>query len=399
MIADMHCHFPMHLVDWAEEHPRDRVRGWWERVLDRAKVEGFELAAELENDQAFGGGWRVSQEGLERGGAGLVCSVLYWPFCEFELAALRGGPPNPAAFGCLMHQLDTVERRLDEADPDRSRHVVVQRESDLDDARTRFVHCVEGGFHLGPDADSVGGQIAELAGRGVFYITLAHLFFRGVAAGAPAIPPLTDHEYNRLFHQPREGLTDLGRAAIAAMCEHSVVVDLSHMRADVIASALDELDRIDAAGTMPVIASHVGAAAAGPPDHAYNLSSETMRRVRDRGGVIGLIAAQHLLGETATAEESRELLGRHIEAIREAVGGHGHTAIGTDLDGFIKPTLAGLEKAEDLADLEQWIRALCPDGAEAILHGNAERVLRATLRRRAGLDLSGSPREGSAPAP
>ena len=47
------------------------------------------------------------------------------------------------------------------------------------------------------------------------------------------------------------------------------------------------------------------------------------------------------------------------------------------------PTLAGIEKAEDLATLEQWIREIAPDDAEAILHDNAARVVRATLHRRA----------------
>ena len=37
-------------------------------------------------------------------------------------------------------------------------------------------------------------------------------------------------------------------------------------------------------------------------------------------------------------------------AIHDAVGSHEHTAIGTDLDGFVKPTLAGLDRAEDLAE-------------------------------------------------
>ena len=135
---------------------------------------------------------------------------------------------------------------------------------------------------------------------------------------------------------------------------------------------------------MPVIASHVGAASAGPPDHAYNLTPETMRSIRDRGGVIGVIAAQHLLGPTATPDDSRKLLCGHIDAIHDAVGSHEHTAIGTDLDGFIKPTLTGLERAEDLADLQEWLRDLYPNDAEAILHGNVERVLRTTLRLRAG---------------
>jgi microsomal dipeptidase-like Zn-dependent dipeptidase len=384
VIADLHCHFPMHLVQWEEEHvhPHERVRHWWDRVRYELETEGFDLVARLANHQAFGSGWRVSLDGLEAGGAGIVCSVLYWPFCEFQIKPY-GSPPDPAAFGCLTDQLRYVEQKLIDADPDGTRHVVVKTEADLDDARMRFLHCVEGGFHLGPELGAVPGQISTLADAGVFYITLAHLFYRGVAAGAPAIPPLTDGEYDRIFPQPAEGLSELGRRAIEAMCEHKIVVDVSHMRRDVVAESLSELDRIDPARSVPVIATHVGAASAGPPGHAYNLVPDTMRAISDRGGVIGLIAAQHLLGSTATPDDSRELLRHHIDAIHDAVGSHAHTAIGTDIDGFIKPMLAGLERAEDFTTLEEWIRDLYPADADAILHGNAERVLRATFRLRA----------------
>jgi microsomal dipeptidase-like Zn-dependent dipeptidase len=385
MLADMHCHFPMHLVATEEEHPHDRVLHWWDQLVDDAKGEAFELVAKIANDEAFGSGWRVTLDGLIAGGTGLVCSVLYWPFCEFQLKSLRGGPPDADAFGYLLSQLEDVEQALAQSDPEGSRHAVVRTETDLNglgDSRLRFVHCIEGGFHLGPDPDAVADQIARLADRGVFYITLAHLLYRGVAANAPALPMFSDEQYNAIFDQPVEGLPQLGRAAVGAMCEHSVVVDLSHMRRDAIAETLDELDRLDPHRTMPVIASHVGAASAGPRDHAYNLEPETMRRLRDREGVIGIIMAQHLLGDTKTPDESRELLRRHIMAVRDAVGDHGHTAIGTDLDGFISPTLAGIEKAEDLATLEQWIREIAPDDAEAILHRNAERVIRAALHRR-----------------
>ncbi len=69
------------------------------------------------------------------------------------------------------------------------------------------MHCIEGGFHLGPDPDAVAGEIAHLADRGVFYITLAHLIFRGVAANAPALPMFSDEQYNAIFDQPDEGLS------------------------------------------------------------------------------------------------------------------------------------------------------------------------------------------------
>ena len=37
--------------------------------------------------------------------------------------------------------------------------------------------------------------------------------------------------------------------------------------------------------------------------------------------------------------------------IAEITGGHGHVALGTDFDGFIKPTIGGLETLADLARL------------------------------------------------
>jgi microsomal dipeptidase-like Zn-dependent dipeptidase len=383
MIADLHCHFPMHLVGGEEVHPHDHVRHWWERFGDRVKGDGFELAAKFFNDQALCDDWRVSLDGLEAGRAGLVCSVLYWPFSEFELESLEQAQPDAGAFDLLVRQLDNVEQTLADADSERQRHIVVRREADMDDPRIRFVHCVEGGFHLGPDKDAVADQIRQLADRGVFYITLAHLFFRQVAADAPAIPSLTDEQYNSVFHQPRQGLTELGRAAIRAMCDSRVVVDISHMRQDVVKETLAELDTLDPHKAIPVIASHIGAATAGPPDHAYNLTPDVMRAIRDRGGVIGIIAAQHLLGETKSVEESKALLCKHIDAVRDEVGGHGCTAFGTDMDGFIKPMICGLNTAKDLTHLQDWIHESYPDDAEAILHGNAERVVREVLRQRA----------------
>ena len=60
------------------------------------------------------------------------------------------------------------------------------------------------------------------------------------------------------------------------------------------------------------------------------------------------------------------------------------TAIGTDRDGFITLTIHGLDSAANLFDLQAWIRELYPADAEAILHGNAERVVRTVLRQRGG---------------
>ena len=88
------------------------------------------------------------------------------------------------------------------------------------------------------------------------------------------------------------------------------------------------------------------------------------------------------LRRTSSLEESLEVIFRHLDRLREITGSHRHSAIGTDLDGFIKPTLAGLGDAARLAALR---RALAerygePD-AELIASGNALRMLRSHWRR------------------
>ena len=373
MITDLHCHYPMHLVH--AEIDRDRAReSFWKRLRDGFEEATFDLAALLFNDPAWTDRWRVDLDGLRAGGVGTVCSVLYWPAAEL---LPTGGPhPLPKSFEHLVAQLEDVERHLDGA-------VVVKRAADLERGDIRFVHCVEGGFHLGPKVRYIEAQVARLAACGVLYITLAHLVPRGVAANAPALPMLTDEQYRQVFPQkPGLGLTDLGEAAVRAMVKHHVVVDLSHMRQDAIDETLHLLDACDPKCELPVIASHVGARSAGPEKLEYNLAPATMQAIARRKGVIGLILSRHLMGESDDAPEVRDVLRRHIEAIHDVLETHDHTALGTDLDGFIKPTLAPIETARDLEKLEEWIRADFTDAADGILHANADACIRRVFELR-----------------
>jgi microsomal dipeptidase-like Zn-dependent dipeptidase len=375
VIADLHCHYPMHLVH-DELEPHRKLLSWWDTVKGDVEEEVFDLAARLINNPGWGDGWRVDLDGLRDGGVDTVCSVLYWP--SSELIPGGGAHPKPGSFEHLIEQLDDVEAHLSE-------QVIVRTLTDLDRPGPRFVHCVEGGFHLGPDRDQVDANVAVLAQRGIFYITLAHLFFRGVAANAPAIPMLTDAEYRLVFHQDAGiGLTDLGEAALRAMVDHDVVVDISHMRTDAVQETFRLLAQFDPERRLPVIASHVAVRSQAPGDQEYNIDVPTMEQIRDRDGVIGLILAEHQIGDSDGDDQSREIIARHIRAIFDALKTHAHTAIGTDLDGFIKPTLAGLQRAADLHKLETWIREDFPGDADAILHDNATRVIKRVFALRAG---------------
>jgi microsomal dipeptidase-like Zn-dependent dipeptidase len=213
-------------------------------------------------------------------------------------------------------------------------------------------------------------------------VTLAHLFYRKVATNANAIPFLPDRVYDFLFPQPPSGLTDLGRAAVQAMVREHILVDLSHASAETLDDAFALLDEIDPAGEVPVLASHVACRLGTQPS---NLTDATIRRVAERGGVMGLILAAHQsadgLGPTRSLDDSLAALITHCDHIHEVTGSHRHTALGTDLDGFIKPTLAGLEDASALSAVE---RALVDrygaEDAGAIASGNALRLLRGYWR-------------------
>ena len=99
---------------------------------------------------------------------------------------------------------------------------------------------------------------------------------------------------------------------------------------------------------------------------------------------MGLILAQHQLNDgvrrspTASFADSFEVICRHLDRIAEITGSHEHAAIGSDFDGFIKPTMGRLESAADLAALEPALRERHgATDAERICSGNALRVLRA----------------------
>ncbi len=385
MIADLHCHYPMHLLP-GDRHPHGSSAGWIQRLRDEIQADAEGVLAHVLNNPGLGAGWRVDLDGLERGGARIVCSVLYWPPAEFDFATPYASAPLPAYFGDLKHQLGRVEQDLTDLDPTGTRHLLATKATDLDDDdHVVFVHCVEGGFHLGASPDEVEANVAWLAEHGVVYITLAHLFFRQVAANAPAIPMLPDALYERVFHQdPGIGLTELGRAAVRAMHAHKVLIDISHMRQDAIDQTFELVEQLDRQAdrdprAFPLIATHVGMRAAGPDAQTYNLNQATAERIIARGGVIGLITAQHQLGHTGDVAQSQAVLAKHIDAIAAIDNGFEAVAVGTDLDGFIKPTIAGVQLASDLSVLEGWVRAKYPTHADAILIDNARRVLKHAL--------------------
>jgi len=398
MFADMHCHYSTHVV--AKEPKRSvegegtpnlalgamgevaRRRPDW---LEDLRADVVERIAEWFNHDEE---WRVSLEKLIAGDVRAVFSVLYEPLAEFDIDQPPGTDPEPGYFTDIVEQIGKIEKDLTEADPDKELHEIVTTAPDLarvtEEGKAAFIHCLEGGFHLGCEVDQVEEHVATLADKGIVYITLAHLFWRGVATNAPAIPFLSDDVYRRIFDHDGPALSPLGEAAVRAMYEHEILIDLSHMdeRAiDATFAMLEALDKEHGADPTdhPVVATHTGYRFG---EQEYMLSPRTIERIAKRDGVIGLILAQHQLNDNAGVSDPDDetetplLVRRHIDEIRRCVPSHtnAHVAFGSDLDGFIKPTVAGIETAADMRMLEAPLRETYGDDADAILSGNAMRV-------------------------
>jgi microsomal dipeptidase-like Zn-dependent dipeptidase len=394
VIVDLHAHYPMHLVPHTRVRLLRLLRSRGERVRLRDWVRALlvGLASLFANYRSLFSGPRAHMSYMRAGSVGVALSVLYSFFDEVDAA--HGPQPRPGYLESITGQIEVVERHV--ADDHADDAVVVRNPRELDSAqragKLALVHCVEGGFHLGPG--EVETAVRRLADLGVAYITLAHLIWRGVATDAPALPFLTDEEYRRWLPQPDEGLSELGRAAVEAMVRERVLIDVSHMSERSLDDTFALLDRLDAERSVPVVATHAGYRFG---SQEYMLSAETLRRIAERDGVVGLILAQHQLcdgldtgrrrwlglpiGGRPRSAESVAILCRHIDRIHEVTGSHRHTAIGSDLDGFIKPTLAGLEDMRDMAMLERAIRERYGEAdGELICSGNGLRLLKSYWR-------------------
>jgi microsomal dipeptidase-like Zn-dependent dipeptidase len=400
VIADLHCHYPTHLLaedpglELAAADPATEAmtkvsgRPGWVNKLRAFALRRAANAINYEDDR-----WRVSLEELERGDVRAVFSVLMEPGAEYDFDEPYGAPPEDTYFGDILHRLEGVEDDLARIDPAGERQSVATGAAQLDATlaagKVAFMHCVEGGLHLGAGVEEIRHNVTVLKQKHVVYVTLAHLFWRQVATNAPAIPFLGDRLYNFIFRQPRVGLSELGRAAVEALYEQRILIDLTHMSERAMDETLDLLDELDrrsgaAPAEYPVLATHAGFRFG---KQEYILTAERIERIAKRDGVIGLILARHQLNEEAGVGdpedpvETPKVLRNHIDAIRSHVPGHtnAHVGIGSDLDGFIKPTVAGIDTAGDLATLVAPLRQTYGEDAEPILSGNALRVARTAL--------------------
>ena len=221
---------------------------------------------------------------------------------------------------------------------------------------------VEGGHAIEGQVERVG----ELAHRGVAFMGLTHLVPNEL--GGSSFP-----------FRGRLGLTPLGGEVLEAMAAHGVAVDVAHASARLLGSLLEQEQ-------TRVFCSHTGVAALGP--RWRNLDDRALRRIADRGGVIGIIFGTPYLGSRRL-----EAVVDHLEHALK-VAGEEAVCLGSDFDGLV-PLPRGLRDVTDLWKLTAVLLARGHPRAriERILGLNLRRFLTEVLgdleRRRRGVGTDG----------
>ena len=148
-------------------------------------------------------------------------------------------------------------------------------------------------------------RIDQFADRGIRVMQLSYNLPSPFASGV-------------LSPQPSEGLTPLGREAVARMMAKGVTLDLSHADAP---STLEAL----AVATKPVLITHAGCTAVHP--HPRNKSDDELRLLARNGGVMGVYNLCYL-----TASPRQPTLDDYFAHLDHAlqVCGEDHVGVGTD---------------------------------------------------------------------
>ena len=143
-----------------------------------------------------------------------------------------------------------------------------------------------------------------------------------------------------------DGLTDLGRQAIAKMNELGVALDLSHSNTQTTADGI-------ATSTKPPLITHAGCRAV--YQHPRNKEDRELKALADKGGVIGIYMLPYL-----TASPKQPMLDDYLQHLEHAlkVCGEDHVGVGSDVPFF------HVDDA-DLAEMKQAAEKRKADGIAA----------------------------------
>jgi membrane dipeptidase len=184
-------------------------------------------------------------------------------------------------------------------------------------------------------------------------------------AGVRLIGPshFIDNELGGSAHgESGEGLTEFGKQVIRRMNELNMIIDLAHASPKMFEDVLEISEK-------PVMVSHTGIRAI--LNSPRNLSDEQIRKIAEKGGVIGIAFFDLAVGE----DEIKGIIAS-MKRVKNLVGVE-HVALGSDFNGSVTVPF-------DITGLPLIVEALLNDGfteneIRAIMGENVKDFLLKTL--------------------
>ena len=262
--------------------------------------------------------------------------------------------PNPGeTFAYFQRELSRIKAHVAE-----QKLKIVRGPADVDLAlkgEPHIVLAVEGAVFVESDI----GRLKAAYDLGVRHIQLVH-FIRNTLGDFQTEAP----EHN--------GLTELGKRAVAECNRLGILVDLAHATEATVNDAL-------AVSKRPMIWSHSGVTKTDKPQwnqvawRARQLTLPAAKAIAAKGGVVGLWALKQDVGDSPAA------YGDKLNSMADLIG-ENHAAIGTDMNGLGKHGV--LNNYADVARvIQHWQeRKLPPARLQKLAIGNFARVLKEALR-------------------
>lgn len=244
----------------------------------------------------------------------------------------------PSGLRPTQHTYEQLEALLETAE------TITARTPQLGESR-RVLYATEGAQALADHTE----KIPELVERGVWLYGLVHAWHNDLADS------IQDP------HPSRGGLTIKGEAFVRAVYEAGGLVDVSHMSDE----AFDDVAALAREYHRPLVASHSNARAVTP--HKRNLTDAQLRAIAASEGVVGVNFHAPFL--TRNRQATLDDVQAHIDHMVRVMGAD-HVAIGSDLDGLIRPA-RGLESHAGVRLLARHLAA----------HGYSSEVLNDLFKR------------------
>ena len=220
-----------------------------------------------------------------------------------------------AAYDAAMEKFAAIHRLTDTLAPARvglARTAAEARAIAASGRKVVFIG-IENGFPVGTDLGRIK-QFADLGGR---YLSLAH-------NGHSQLSDSNTGERDGVWLH--NGLSPLGREAVAELNRQGVMIDISHPSK---ASMLQTI----ALTKAPIIASHSGVRAI--CNHSRNLDDEQLRAMGRNGGVVQLVAFNSYVKCGPSSNGARATVRDFVDHIDYTVKliGIDHVGISSDFDG------------------------------------------------------------------